>query len=519
MRVYKHISPQLLLIAYLGTLFIGLFVFIAILDSPNAMNYTMDTPTLAADTSHAITDPTLLSKMVLVPTTLSTSDPRPTIPSISITLTPTIPSEIDTSPQVFTYTIKAGDTLSAIADRFGIDPDELRAANNINGDLIYPGDKLWIAKPSSEETNITPAQSIIEPTNPIHMVFPGETLESIALEYGVTVEDLRSENFMYGNAILPGQKLSIPIKPTKNYLPYHFSPLGGDLLSAYPLSFEEEGFTLHYRPNSYSVIDPEAVGNLVSVALSEINSTLQAQLLGRFDIFAAGTVFEPPNCSLRGRSFSYLRQSFFLNDGSGDAPDQQYIVTHEITHLFSWNVFGKPVSALVSEGAAVYIGMLSIANSDHIPLQQFCRAYLQARKLPQVSTSLIYEGHSLYLENYYAAGCFIGYLINTYGPKKFGHLYSTGNYEAIYGASLPALEQDWLNYLNSQSEPLAYNPEDLVASVNAVEQAYYQFFLNFNGTSSQLDAYIYLDQARLALLKGHMKDVQGNLDSFRSLFH
>ncbi|MCO5551271.1 hypothetical protein L7F22_004770 [Adiantum nelumboides] len=42
------------------------------------------------------------------------------------------------------YEIKRGDTLWAISGRYGISLDALKAANGLQGDIIYPGDKLVI---------------------------------------------------------------------------------------------------------------------------------------------------------------------------------------------------------------------------------------------------------------------------------------------------------------------------------------------------------------------------------------
>ncbi|NLW08128.1 MAG: LysM peptidoglycan-binding domain-containing protein [Clostridia bacterium] len=42
------------------------------------------------------------------------------------------------------YQVKAGDTLWLIAQKFGLSVENLRASNNLEGDLIYPGQNLYI---------------------------------------------------------------------------------------------------------------------------------------------------------------------------------------------------------------------------------------------------------------------------------------------------------------------------------------------------------------------------------------
>ena len=264
---------------------------------------------------------------------------------------------------------------------------------------------------------------------------------------------------------------------------YQFSLLEGDLASAYPLSWETSRFTLHYTPGTFVAIDPLAVSELVSNGLANDEYIFQATLPDHFDVYAAGSLFTPPSRALRGRSFSYELRYHFLHDGSGSATDQQYIATHELTHLFAWNVFGMPSSTMLSEGAATYAGMQMVAGlaagSTHLPLETFCAAYMQAGVLPDVSSSLSYNGHNIDLENYYASGCFVGYLLQVYGPASFAQLYSTGNYQGIYGQSLISLEADWRAYTANQPIPVWLDASALVAQVTAVTTAYENFFPYF----------------------------------------
>jgi soluble lytic murein transglycosylase-like protein len=70
------------------------------------------------------------------------------------------------SPAGGTYTVKAGDTMSAIASRHGVKLSELLSANKLNaGSIIYPGNKLTIPgasapaapQPAASSTPLVPS--------------------------------------------------------------------------------------------------------------------------------------------------------------------------------------------------------------------------------------------------------------------------------------------------------------------------------------------------------------------------
>lgn len=336
----------------------------------------------------------------------------------------------------------------------------------------------------------------------------GDTLDSVAAYYGSSIEDIRSANWMYGDTVLPGQELAIPVGITVTMPAYQFSILEGNLSSAYPYVYDMGRIRLHYAPDTYPARAPGVLASMVETGLSMDEGIFQTGWGESIDVYAAGSLFEPPNRGLRGQSYSRNLRYMFLFDGSGNPTDQQYIITHELTHVYMWNAFGQPVSALLSEGAAVYAGMISISGTPgHMPVETFCAAYLQADSLPWISTGLNFDGHIFTLENYYAAGCFAGYLIETYGPSSFGSLYSSNDFYGIYGKSIVDLENEWRNHLAVLSIPAALDPQRLVQAVEDMEGAYWTFLPQFVGTPSQVEAYIELDQARIALL-------QGNLDLF-----
>jgi len=59
------------------------------------------------------------------------------------------------------YVVQPGDTLWAIAQKFGVSIDALRAANNITGDIIYPGEVIYLPVPGQSAL-----QSTTPPGNP-----------------------------------------------------------------------------------------------------------------------------------------------------------------------------------------------------------------------------------------------------------------------------------------------------------------------------------------------------------------
>lgn len=93
-----------------------------------------------------------------------------------------------------TYTVKAGDTLSAIAHRYGTTVANLVSLNNIkNANLIYVGQKI-IVKAGIE----------------YYTVKSGDTLSAIAKKYGTTVNNLVAlNNIKNKNLIYVGQKIRV----------------------------------------------------------------------------------------------------------------------------------------------------------------------------------------------------------------------------------------------------------------------------------------------------------------------
>lgn len=104
-----------------------------------------------------------------------------------------------------TYTVRAGDTLGAIARRFGVTVDDIVAANGLaNADVIYVGQVLVIPQQAPQDQGFK-----------IHTVQAGESLAMIARRYGVTTDAIMQANNLPDlNSISAGQELRIPAAAT-----------------------------------------------------------------------------------------------------------------------------------------------------------------------------------------------------------------------------------------------------------------------------------------------------------------
>jgi LysM repeat protein len=115
------------------------------------------------------------------------------------------------------YTIVRGDTVSAIAGRFGLDTGEILKLNNLQANtIIYPGQKLKLsgsAQPAAAAAAPAPTAAPAAPSpagGATYTVKAGDTLGAIAAKHNVALSDVFAwNNLSMRSIIYPGQKIKV----------------------------------------------------------------------------------------------------------------------------------------------------------------------------------------------------------------------------------------------------------------------------------------------------------------------
>jgi len=104
-------------------------------------------------------------------------------------------SSIETQPRE--YTIRRGDTLTSIANRFNTTIAQLRRHNDLRSDTLHPGKTISIPNPRQSEPREYTVQR-------------GDTLTAIANRYGTTVNAIKEHNNLRSDSLQVGKIITIP---------------------------------------------------------------------------------------------------------------------------------------------------------------------------------------------------------------------------------------------------------------------------------------------------------------------
>ena len=109
------------------------------------------------------------------------------------------------------YVVVDGDTVSGVAERFGLATAEVLAFNGLGwSSLIFPGQRL--ALPGGVAAKAAPPAPAPAPEITKHVVVEGETVRGIAAAYGLDVASVLSANGLAASSLIfPGEAIVLPL--------------------------------------------------------------------------------------------------------------------------------------------------------------------------------------------------------------------------------------------------------------------------------------------------------------------
>jgi membrane-bound lytic murein transglycosylase D len=135
--------------------------------------------------------------------------------------TPALPPTIEDRPAATAsapryHTVRRGESLGVIANKYRLSVTELKRLNNLRGTTIHAGQKLKVG----HTTTTVAARATTEPTQNTaqqyiyYEVQPGDTLWNIAERHpGTTVDDLRRMNTeLEKDGLKPGRKIKVAVQ-------------------------------------------------------------------------------------------------------------------------------------------------------------------------------------------------------------------------------------------------------------------------------------------------------------------
>lgn len=178
------------------------------------------------------------------------------------------------------YTVVDGDTVSAIAGRFGLSTASVLALNGLGWSaVIFPGQVLTL---STTEVAPTQAPAAVSTEITRYTIQSGDTLSGIAASHGIPTESVFSANGLGQNSIIfPGQVIVLPASgsvPVSSVAAVNSSTVIHNAASG----------------GSHTVVSGDTIDKIAGVAGVPVQSVLEANGLGWSSVIYPGQTITIP---------------------------------------------------------------------------------------------------------------------------------------------------------------------------------------------------------------------------------
>ncbi|QHT45287.1 LysM peptidoglycan-binding domain-containing protein [Halobacillus sp. ACCC02827] len=171
---------------------------------------------------------------------------------VSLAAVASISAVTATSVSAEEVTVNKGDTLWSISQANGVSVEDIKAANGLTSNLIFPDQNLSVDGQSKSAD--------------VHTVKPGDTLFSIGQANNVSVSDLKAWNGLDSALIFPGDELKLHSNGEADAAPEASQPVEKEQQEQAPEPAEAEKQEAKAEPTSSEPAQEEAAKTLTMEA-------------------------------------------------------------------------------------------------------------------------------------------------------------------------------------------------------------------------------------------------------------
>ncbi len=452
--------------------------------------------------------------------------PTATAPAVAAASpTPTVsPPPAPTAAPFITHTVVSGDTVIGIALGYNVSANDIVSANGLDDPNHIQIDQVLRIPVLPADVGVLAAA-----TTPTPEPEPSETPAGAETEGSATATSTpttRATTTATASAPAGNGDDGTFARPTApaNWPP---SAISGDLAANYPLIQQTASgeLLIHYQYNTYVADNVQMLATTLDDIWAELQRRMRGQVGRQVDVYLGGTLFSV-NPALQGYTQSYEFRTFILVNGAFHPGERNYILGHELTHVAATHILGPASSTMIHEGLAAYLPQRHLVEeAGYLPIEEICAAAYQtdafrsATELSQLAYGAnAFGGHIRTFFNYNLSGCFVGYLLEEFnnGMERLNQVYDSGDYAGVYGMTLGELDQAWQESLATVSPGV--DAVDFVDTVEEVAAAYERYVsASAGGHHDNYEAYLHLNQARLAANRGDLDEARAELEIFWSL--